>query len=43
MSNRRIAVIGTGVAGASVAYELALSFEVTVLEPQTQPGFHSME
>ena len=41
MSNRRIAVIGAGMAGASVAYELAQHFKVTVLEQEAQPGFHS--
>jgi D-arginine dehydrogenase len=41
MSNRRIAVIGAGMAGASVAYELAQHFNVTVLEQEAQPGFHS--
>jgi D-arginine dehydrogenase len=41
MSNRRIAVIGAGMAGASVAYELAPHFDVTMLEQEVQPGFHS--
>lgn len=34
-------VIGAGIAGASAAYELAGSTAVTVLERETQPGYHS--
>src|SRR5450631_4478438 len=37
----RIAVIGAGMAGASIGYELAPHFNVTVLEQEAQPGFHS--
>jgi D-arginine dehydrogenase len=40
-SDKRIAVIGAGMAGASIAYELAPHFKVTVLEQEVQPGFHS--
>src|SRR5450631_3152407 len=38
---QRIGVIGAGMAGASVAYELALDSKVTLLEQEAQPGFHS--
>jgi len=34
-------VIGAGIAGASVAYELSLYGEVVVLEMETSPGYHS--
>jgi D-arginine dehydrogenase len=34
-------VIGAGIAGASIAYELARSARVCVLEGETRPGFHS--
>jgi D-arginine dehydrogenase len=34
-------VIGAGIAGASVAYELAASARVIVLERELQPGYHS--
>ena len=36
-----IAVIGGGIAGASVAYELAADADVVLLEMEPQPGFHS--
>jgi D-arginine dehydrogenase len=36
-----IAVIGAGMAGASVAYELAAEAAVLVLEREAQPGYHS--
>ena len=36
-----IAVIGAGIAGASVAYHLAGSRSVVLLERETQPGYHS--
>lgn len=34
-------VIGAGIAGASVAYELSLHGEVVVLEMESTPGYHS--
>jgi D-arginine dehydrogenase len=34
-------VIGAGIAGASVAYELSRSASVLVLEGEAQPGYHS--
>jgi D-arginine dehydrogenase len=34
-------VIGAGIAGASVAYELSRSASVIVLEGESQPGYHS--
>jgi len=34
-------VIGAGIAGASAAYELAASGSVTVLERESQPGYHT--
>ena len=36
-----ILVIGAGIAGASVAFELAAERRVVVLEQEEQPGFHS--
>ena len=35
------AVIGAGIAGASVAYRLAAHARVAVLERESQPGYHS--
>ena len=35
------AVIGAGIAGASVAYRLAAHARVVVLERESQPGYHS--
>ncbi len=35
------AVIGAGIAGASVAYRLSASASVAVLEREAQPGYHS--
>jgi D-arginine dehydrogenase len=37
----RIAVIGAGIAGASVAWELANDHEVTLIEQEAQPGLHA--
>jgi D-arginine dehydrogenase len=34
-------VIGAGIAGASVGYELAARLKVVLLEMESQPGFHS--
>jgi D-arginine dehydrogenase len=34
-------VIGAGIAGASVAYELAANARVVVLERESQPGYHA--
>ncbi|MCP4317016.1 MAG: FAD-binding oxidoreductase [Hyphomicrobiales bacterium] len=36
-----IVVIGAGIAGASVAYELAAGARVAVLEMESQPGYHT--
>ena len=36
-----IIVIGAGIAGASVAYELASGARVAVLEMESQPGYHT--
>ncbi|MEO4041706.1 FAD-binding oxidoreductase [Hoeflea sp. CAU 1731] len=36
-----IAVVGAGIAGASIAYELAKSARVLVLERESQPGYHT--
>lgn len=37
----RFAVIGAGIAGASVAYRLAAAAPVVLLERETRPGYHS--
>ncbi|RYG12354.1 MAG: FAD-binding oxidoreductase, partial [Burkholderiales bacterium] len=34
-------VVGAGIAGASVAYHLALQGQVLLLERESQPGYHS--
>ena len=34
-------IIGAGMAGASVGYELAAGGRVIVLERESQPGYHS--
>ena len=36
-----ILVIGAGIAGASAAYELSANASVTVLEQESQPGYHA--
>jgi D-arginine dehydrogenase len=36
-----VIVIGAGIAGASVAYELAASRSVLLLERESQPGYHT--
>jgi len=36
-----ILVIGAGIAGASAAYELSANATVTVLEQESQPGYHT--
>ncbi len=41
MTDCDIAVIGAGIAGASVAYRLAGQRRVVLLEHETQPGMHS--
>ena len=35
------AVVGAGIAGASVAYRLSATASVAVLERESQPGYHS--
>ncbi|MDZ7588921.1 MAG: FAD-dependent oxidoreductase [Parasphingorhabdus sp.] len=35
------AVIGAGIAGASIAYELAAHASVLMLEAEAQPGYHT--
>jgi len=40
-SNYDAIVIGGGMAGASVAYELAADWNVLVLEAEEQPGYHA--
>jgi D-arginine dehydrogenase len=41
MRSADVLVIGAGIAGASVAYELAARARVLVLEREDQPGYHS--
>jgi len=41
MISTDFAVIGAGIAGASVAYELSNNARVVVLERESQPGYHS--
>jgi D-arginine dehydrogenase len=41
MSSTDFLVIGAGIAGASAAYWLAEHGQVTVLERETQPGYHA--
>ncbi len=36
-----VAIIGAGIAGASLAYRLAPHLQVVLLEREAQPGFHS--
>ena len=36
-----IAVVGAGIAGASLAYRLAPQRSVLLLEREAQPGYHS--
>ncbi|MDZ4869920.1 MAG: FAD-dependent oxidoreductase, partial [Alphaproteobacteria bacterium] len=36
-----VIVIGAGIAGASVAYELSTTHRVLLLEREPQPGLHS--
>ena len=37
----RLAIIGGGIAGISCAARAAADFDVTVLEAELQPGYHS--
>jgi D-arginine dehydrogenase len=41
MTRRRVAIVGAGMAGASLAAELAPFDEVMLLEAEAQPGFHA--
>lgn len=41
MARPRLAVIGGGIAGVSLAARAAADFDVTVLEAESQPGYHS--
>lgn len=41
MTRTRIGVIGGGIAGIATAAELAQDFEVTLVEQEFQPGYHS--
>jgi D-arginine dehydrogenase len=41
MIDSEFLIIGGGMAGASVAYELAADARVTLLERESQPGYHS--
>lgn len=41
MRKQRVVVIGAGMAGASVAAELAAHAHVTLLEMESQPGYHT--
>lgn len=41
MARSRLAVIGGGIAGISLAARAAADFDVTVLEAESQPGYHS--
>ena len=41
MQTHDIAVVGAGMAGASVAYELADTCSVILLESEIQPGYHA--
>lgn len=36
-----VAIVGAGMAGASLAYELAASLRVVLLEREEQPGYHA--
>ncbi len=36
-----VVVVGAGIAGASVAYELAADIKVVVIEMEDQPGYHT--
>ncbi|MDJ0278604.1 FAD-dependent oxidoreductase [Sphingomonas sp. 2R-10] len=41
MTRRRVAIVGAGMAGASLAAELAATDSVVLLEAEAQPGFHA--
>lgn len=41
MARPTVIIIGAGMAGASLAYELAAEAEVTLLERESHPGYHT--
>lgn len=41
MTRRRVAIVGAGMAGASLAAELAATDDVVLLEAEAHPGFHA--
>jgi D-arginine dehydrogenase len=41
LQSAEVIVIGAGIAGASVAYELAVTRRVLLLERESQPGYHT--
>ncbi|MGN7160726.1 NAD(P)/FAD-dependent oxidoreductase [Sphingomonas sp. SAFR-052] len=41
MTRRRVAIVGAGMAGASLAAELAPHDDVVLLEAESQPGYHA--
>ena len=41
MRSADVLIIGAGIAGASVAYELAPFVRVILLERESQPGYHT--
>ena len=41
MEHCDVMIVGAGIAGASVAYELAATCEAILLEAEDQPGYHA--